>query len=318
MIAIAVGLLLLVSAASAQGNNNIATVDDTEVMTDNLITGASFIQSSDIEANLLGNGITATQFMFIRGNADNLAGLDDGDTFILQSGDMMLNDTGNANFDLQVELLGANENLVTQGNITQAAAEVAENVGNDNDVVQFTGIGAGVILDLFGSPNVLTGSEIMQLSSLDVSVTGNLNTAVQANLQAAFDNTMTDSRLWQQNVANAEIAGNGNIGTTIIIFPIMQGSLQIAADNTMTESAANQLICQNENIAGNTNVVGQLGIETMTLDVLTDAGVLQKINEDMDVLGNINAISQIETLTNTANTVTGGNIVQQADVFTSS
>ncbi len=391
MIAVAVGLLLLVSAAAAVGNNNIAGVDVNETMTGQVLTGASSVQLADIDANIAGNTNVEIQGMNLTAVDNILTGLNDGKTFLLQSGDMMLNDTGNNNVNWQFEFLGASENQVAIGNITQMSAEVAENEGNNNNILQVTAQGAGtsnfftstvvadggsatvIVVPFFGatpSPNILTNSELKQISGFDVSVSGNTNTAEQWGVQSTFDNTMTDSKLWQQNAANADILGNdntgfapalidlGSLGTTGPLtlpfgFNAIQTSSQLADDNTMTKSLANQLVCQDENIVGNTNLVGQLGvesmtldiltnsgllqkinedmdvlgntnlvgqsgIESMTLDVLTDAGLLQKINEDMDVLGNTNTILQGEILTSTANTVTGGNIVQQADIFTSS
>lgn len=317
MIAIAFGLLLLVSAASA-GNNNIATVSLNEIMAGDIITGASLAQLSDIDANLVGNLDSSTQIMFQNATRNTLTGLGNGKTFLLQSGDMDICDTGNSNTDAQIELLGANANIVTEGNITQAAVQIDNDKGNNNSVVQFTASGIGVVLAVVGSPNILTRSELDQLSCLDASVTGNSNIVAQADLQGAFDNTMTDSRLWQQNSANAKVSGNGNVGPTIIIFPVMQGSIQIADGNTLTKSWANQLDCQNENIVGNTNTIGQFSLEAMTADIATNSGVLQKINEDICSLGNSNALSHNEELTSTANVVTGGNIIQQADAYTNS
>lgn len=345
MIALAMGLLLLVSAAAAAGNNNVATVSLTEVMTGDIITAANFAQLSDIDANLAGNGITSIQTMIMEGSTNTLAGglnkqgLTDGKTFFLQSGDMMLNDTGNTNIDIQTELLAANTNQVAIGNITQVAAQVDNNKGNSNNVFQFTAEAAGVtsILGEVGvtpSANVLTDSEIKQLSYLDVLVTGNTNTAEQMNLQGAFDSTMTSSKLWQQATVCANVLGNNNAGlplaATAPFLPVaapfvdglvlvpMQTSVQLADDNTMTKSAANQMICQNVYIAENSGQFAQLGVESMNLDILTNAGVLQKINENIKSLGNSNIISQNTALTSTANTVTGGNIIQQSDIDTNS
>lgn len=350
MITIAISFLLFVFAAAA-GNNNIATVVNAEVMTGDIITAANFAQLSDIDANLIGNGIASVQTMVMEGSTNNLVGglnkqgLPDGNTFILQSGDMMLNYTGNINVphlqdtDMQVILLAANGNQVATGNITQVAVQVDNNKGNNNDVFQFTAEAAGVtgILGAVGvtpSSNVLTDSEIKQLSYLDVLVTGNTNTAEQMNLQGAFDSTMTGSKLWQQATVCANVLGNNNVAlplaATAPFLPVaapfvdglvlvpMQTSVQLADDNTMTKSAANQMICQNVYIAENSGQFAQLGVESMNLDILTNAGVLQKINENIKSLGNSNIISQNTALTSTANVVTGGNIIQQSDIDTNS
>lgn len=357
MIAIALGFLLLVSAAAAAGNNNIAGVDVTEIIAGQVITGADFGQLADVDANIAGNTNIEIQGMNLSAAGNILTGLSNGKTFLLQSGDMMLADTGNGNVDWQFELLSANTNQVAIGNITQAAVQVDENKGNSNNVFQLTAQDAGTVSGFqstvaagtgivaiaiapFGaavpSPNILTNSELKQLSGLDAFITGNTNTAQQWGMQGAFDNTMTDSKLWQQNSVNADVLGNSNSGSAPQIplggasaiatvnlplpfgFSNMQTSAQLADDNTMTKSLVNQLICQNEDIVGNTNIVGQTGVEGMTLDILTNSGVLQKINEDIISQGNSNAVSQNAALTSTGNVVTGGNIIQQSDVDTNS
>lgn len=357
-IAVALSLLLLVSATAAQGNNNIAGVAVIETMTSQVISGASSAQMANIDANIAGNMNTEIQGMNLTAVGNTLTGPNDGKTFLLQSGDIMLDDTGSSNINWQFEFVSANTNQVATGNISQLAAEIADVKGNDNKVFQINDQSAGyrdihrstVVADggsatitsipfpgsPLSSPNILTGSELKQLSVFDVSVAGNMNTAEQLSTQGAFDNTMTDSRLWQQNIANADILGNDNTGAASLIgfggfliiipnnlpspprLPSIQRSGQLADGNTLTKSLANQLVCQDETISGDTNVVGQTGVESMTLDTLTNAGVLQKINEDMDSAGNTNNLIHDVRLTSTANTVTGGSILQQADVFSSS
>lgn len=337
---LALCLLLLVSAAAATGSYNCVNVYGSQEVSGNCLTGAAFAQVTNVDANLLGTNIDATQFLGLQANDNCITGSNNGETNFIQAGDMVANDTGCNDFDLQAELLAANENCLTTGNITQIAAQHADTAGSDNYVVQGTAAALGTVdLPCFclGSPNCVTNSDLSQLSSLNACVTGTDNLAAQVALQGTFDNCMTDTGYYQQASLNADILGCNNNGIccdgagsyvdtmdsivgpysdgTGICLPI-QVSVQYTDDNCMTNALFNQMNCMDEQVTGDCNSVGQFDLGGVSDDCITSGSLLQMSNFKAAELGCNNAIGQSIELNNACNSITGGNIIQQATANT--
>ncbi len=194
IIAIALGLLLLVSAVAATGNSNIANVAVTENMAGQVMTNAYFVQTSDIEANLDGNSINADQITNIEAVDNILTGSKpDGKTFFCQSVDQLINDTGNNNEDIQLEgaldvvnsplsLNGliATNNILTNSAANQGIIQSMDVEGNSNFNLQL--VGAVTVLDsplspngLISANNILTNSATNQEIIQSQNIEGNSN-----------------------------------------------------------------------------------------------------------------------------------------------
>jgi hypothetical protein len=163
LIAIAFGLMLLVSAAVAQGNGNTAIVTINERTTDMQITGANVVQMADIDADLMGNDILANQIVGLRIEDGDITGQSNGETNVIQVADLMLNDTGNANADLQSVGIAQVENDLTIGNVTQITLLQADNIGNENSIDQSSSSSIGIFFG-FIEPNSLVNSDLKQIS----------------------------------------------------------------------------------------------------------------------------------------------------------
>jgi hypothetical protein len=312
LITIALGLMLLVSAAAAQGNGNTGIVAINEETTGMQITGADVAQIANVDANLMGNDILANQIVGLRIEDGDLTGQSDGKTNAIQTADLILNDTGNANVDSQFVGIAQIENDLTIGNITQMTVLQADDMGNENVVDQSSSSSIGTF---FGSvePNVLANSELKQTSILNACVNGNINSAVQGIDQFIVDNTLTNSRTYEQANINANILGNNNnLGLG------RQGIFQIADNNILTSSWASQRVCLDEQSLGNLNEVSQLGRPFFFENILTSSTALQSIDMKSRTSGNENTVDQNADLTSGGNNAVDGSITQIAGIETNS
>lgn len=342
---LALSLLLLVSAAAATGNDNSVTVWNSQEAAGNCITGANFAQITTADANLFGNCNEAIQIQAFEADCNSITGLNNGRTNFFQYGEMVANDTGCGDFDIQVELLAANENCLTIGNITQTAEQESDSFGAGNVVAQVTAAAIGPVdLGCFelGSSNSVTNGELSQASVLDTCVSGTYNFAVQAALQGEFDNCVTNSKLSQQAAINANILGcdndgievpeepsiytnsladavtlesDGSVVGDILCLPL-QVSVQYADCNALTNSQANQMNIMDEQVTGDANNVGQFVLTGISYDCVTSGSLLQFTDLTARELGCDNNIAQYVDLCNAENSVTSGHMVQQAVINT--
>jgi heat shock protein HslJ len=305
-------MLLLVSAAAAIGNDIDSIVYVSEETSDNCITGATLAQMSDIEANLLGNGICAFQGVDFEIEDSSVTGLNDGKTNLIQMGDLTLNDTGCGSYDSQFMEFAQGENYVSIGNITQRGIQSADVAGNDNYLDQCTEAFAGVWEEYdeceVGSPNRLTMSDLKQVSILDASVDGNTNDAYQKLTQYASDNCLTTSKLYEQAAIAAAILGNSNNPCG------EQEAIQGAAFNALTDSWINEMVCMDEQITGNINNVDQYAFTGSYFNRLTNSTILQDNNIAFKTLGNDNLVCQSAELLSEDNLATFGHIVQESNI----
>lgn len=310
---IAVGILLLVSAAAATGNNIDAIVAVSSEISGMAVTGASVGQITNMEANVFGNDICADQFVDIEIEDGCLTGFDNGRTNDFQMVDLMLNSTGCGNYDSQYVEFAQGENSMNVGNITQMAFETIDDTGNGNIVGQSSSAFAGVWEECedgeeFGSPNCLTNSELSQVQALDACVTGDINIVCQDDDQFATDNALTNSKLFEQVAENVNLFGCENAASQVAI--------QNADFNCLTDSVANKMISLDVQALGDGNVAEQFAVEENECNSLTQSSELQNINMAIKQLGCGNQVSQYAILELEDNCATLGHIAQQTFINT--
>ncbi len=312
LIIIVLDLMLLVSVAASLGNDNSENVMSNVETTGTSIIGADLAQIDNINANLMGSNIHANQFVRLTIDDSNLVGQSNGETNDIQMADMMLNDTGCGNIDLQFVAINQDENCLTIGNITQLTALKADDIGYENSIDQSSSSSIG---NFFGfiEPNVLTNSDLKQTSILDACVAGNANNAVQGTNQFITDNILTNSKLYEQAETNADILGcENNLGLG------SQGIFQTADSNLLTSSSASQLIYLDEQSSGCLNDISQLARPYLLDNALTSSTMLQSINVDAETLGSSNIFDQNVDLRNEGNSAVGGQLVQITDIESNS
>jgi hypothetical protein len=310
LITIAFGLMLLVSAAAAQGNGNTGAVMINEETTGMQITGANVAQIADVDANLMGNNILANQIVGLRIEEGDLTGQSDGKTNAIQAADLILNDTGNGNVDSQFVGIAQVENDLTIGNITQMTVLKADDMGNENVVDQSSSSSIGIFFGFIES-NLLVNSDLKQTSILNACVNGNTNNAVQGVDQFIVDNTLTNSKFYQHADINANILGNeNNMGLG------RQGIFQIADNNILIGSWVSQRVCLDEQSTGNLNEVSQLVRPFFFENTLTMSTALQSIDMRTRTSGSENTVDQNADLISGGNNAVDGSITQIADIET--
>lgn len=305
---ITISLILLISGAAGLGNFNTVLVTVSERTSGTLTTGANVAQVAGLDANLLGNNILANQVAGLMIEDENIVGRSSDDTSTIQMADLMINDTGCANFDSQIAALAQFDNDLTAGNITQITVLNADDIGCDNSIDQSSSASIGNFFS-FIEPNQLTNSDLRQISVLDVCVEGSANNAVQGADQFITDNALTDSRLNEQVDINANILGNENNMNSG-----GQGVFQIADSNLMTGSLASQLIYLDEQSSGNLNDVRQLGRPSFFNNFLTASAAQQIINLEVRTLGTDNMIDQNSDIIINGDNIVYGQIEQMSDI----
>ncbi|MFB3766429.1 MAG: hypothetical protein ACE14P_14440 [Methanotrichaceae archaeon] len=297
LIKIALGFLLLVSAAAATGNNNCVYTDVYQSASGNCITGGvNLAQITDASSFVLGNYNYVDQCLEIEANCNSLTASMD-TMNVAQRVDMVANATGCDNGLFQGADISLKDNCATDSNITQWAIQGADAIGSCNEINQWT---ESKIKD-----NCLTMGNMMQLSDFGVCATGNDNCIDQGLYQCASDNSLTGSSLWQQAAKVANVLGCYNV--------VDQGcNFQSAEYNCLTGSMLNQIICENAQITGNCNFAGQYADTSAFCNSLVNAGMLQSINEEAIMEGCDNEIYQNVCLNTDENCMTGGMLTQSS------
>lgn len=307
ILAVALGLVLLISAISAAGSENLAIVDVTTYLSDNSISGAGIAQMSELEANLMGNELEAMQTMISLGSNNLLVGSGSDETFLMQMGIEKINDTGCGNLDLQTEAIIATENCVTIGNINQISLESVDVQGNDNFVNQ----------NSLNAPmgNSLTDSELGLASAVCTAVEGSGNGVVQNSLQTSVQNCLTGSQFLGSASLNSDIAACNNLGPDE--YNSNQLIIETSAINSLTYSGATQSGSLNTQDTGTGNLVNQVGNIGLFTNCIDDGVVLQNINADAISLGCNNQIVHNLDMQTFDNYLTNGIAVQDISIATS-
>lgn len=297
LITAALGFLLLIFAAAAIGNNNIANSTVNEEIINTSISGANVAQICNLDANLIGNDIIGggafinetwfipryyMQSVSMTVDGSNLTGAGDGKTNAIQVADLKLNSTGNANIDFQGIFMGQIMNDLTIGNISQMTVEETNDMGNDNSVSQESPYG---VEGFFAYFNSLTNSDLKQISVCYISVNGNSNQAGQDFYYWDFNNDLTNSKIYDQAVLNANVIGNEN-GLRSHYLALGQGVSMYSVNNDLTNSWNNKQSCLDMQTTGNGNSAVQSAESTIESNLLTTSISFQNIDEDVKVLGN--------------------------------
>jgi hypothetical protein len=292
-VALAIGLVLLVSAAAAEGNGNSL---DTEVYSEaigNSVTGnVTIAQITSSASDILGNDNEVDQYMdlIVTDNCLTNSLTGDGSTFA-QMGTQDATATGCDKVLNQDIWLNANDNSFVNSDLSQAALQDA------------TG-SATQITRTCARENTATASDIVQLS--DLMARGKSDQEVD---QKVGYNCLTGSSIGQQVVMDYIATGCANAA--------YQDSLQYARYNSLTMSAIMQSNCISSAITGNDNNVEQLADAYSDDNCLTNARIVQNINEIAESLGCNNDVKQDIILKNEDNSITGGLLIQKSTINSS-
>lgn len=313
---IALGFLLLVSAAAATGNNNCVTVNVYAETVGDSITGANLAQIVDATSFVAGSYNDVQQYigpdikdmaevtdedgygLFADGNCITGSGKP---TSLIQRADLVGNASGSYNcIEQQVNDLDAIDNSITSSNMTQWSTMNADAIGCYNDLGQYTESDA--------YENCLTLSDMKQIGNFDICAVGSYNCVDQDLCQEANGNSATLSNLWQQSAKVADILGCCN--------KVYQcNNLQLANDNCLTGSLLDQMICESAQVTGTGNEIdqGPCQIETAACgNSLTNSQMLQSISSRALVEGCDNYINHNVYLSSNDNCVTNGKVTQMS------
>lgn len=303
---IAVGLMLLISAAAAIGNNNHISVNVHQEAEGNCVTGEAYIaQISDAVAFVEGNNNNIEQEVNLYITDNFLTGTEVMPSSITQFGCIVGNVTGNDNHLSQNIYLNAHNNHLTMGSMSQEAAQKADVLGNGNQVSQSTYADS--------NNDLLTQSNLRQFSLLKASdVTGNDNIVDQHIEQLTEYNSLTNSKVWQLAVGNTSSFGNKNSAYTRVC--------QDADNDHLTSSEMRQVAEVAFAIKGNGNRINQNSKYTKMSakrnSLAAGAAEVQQILEEINILGDDNAVSHDISLSKSDNSMTGGTFAQESKVIT--
>lgn len=337
------GLLLLISAAAATGNDNEVSAVATIETSGTCIVGADVVQSSTLNSALLGCDNDVYQDMALASYDNSLIGLADeetgetgegadmdndtddndtdeaGETFMgmnfIQSGVMNANVNGSGSNEFQdVDIIAA-ENCQTVGNFTQFASQTANDFGCSNDIFQDSDVIAGAVECAPESGgNSLVMSDATQAQAIVASTTGSYNDVDQYVEQFLSDSCLTTSGLVQEAMAAETIVGCDN--SNDIDEEEGQFILQIVDDTDFVGSRARQVVSENEQATGSDNLAAQFGETVLDDDCLTRSAAVQSISESFEATGCDNIADQDALLSNVDNSMVDGTLTQQATINT--
>lgn len=305
LIKMALGFLLLVSAAAATGDSNSVVATAYEEAIGNCITGdASMAQVTEAASFVLGSNNNIDQDLYFTANGNSLtdsgamdADDEDFDTGFAQVGQMVANATGCYNGVDQDIILDAACDKLTDSSLSQWAVQGADAVGDSNRLFQKT--------QAFALNDCLTSfSTLQQVSAFDICAVGSSNYVDQFLNQQASDNCLTVSDLSQYAEKIVNILGDDN--------SVYQNcNFETADKNCLTAgSALSQVLRENAQITGCDNTAIQKSKIDAFCNTLTTGDLLQAINEKAVMAGSKNSITQDVWLYTKGNSITGGKLSQ--------
>ncbi len=126
LIKIALGFLLLVSAAAAMGNDNCVSTKISQEASGNCITGnIDLAQITDAASYVFGNNNDVDQCMKLDASCNYLTGMGKYPSILCQMGDMVGNATGCDNHVSQDIRLKTDDNSMCGGMLTQLSTIVS-------------------------------------------------------------------------------------------------------------------------------------------------------------------------------------------------
>jgi hypothetical protein len=310
-IALAAGLILLVSAASATGNGNTVYTDIYAESIGNCITGGvTLAQVANADSYLLGNENNVCQDQSLWANDNSLTGMfatggnatNNTMSIVSQMSRQVANATGSYNDEYQDLCLDLSKNCLVGGNMTmtQMALQTEDIIGCDNNFSQTT-VSTAEYNDL------IMGGDFMQVSDLSGCANGSENVLMQDVYQDAWYNCLTDSSLGQMAALDSNSLGSYN--------DVNQAIEQWADCNSATMGMINQGVLETSDLTGSDNYVDQFG-ETDAFDnCLTEANILQSITEAAVGMGCDNLIDQNVHFNTCENSITGGTLIQDSTVI---
>lgn len=287
LIALALGLLLLVSAVAAQGNGNAVTVNVYENTSDMSITDANLVQIGDTDADLMGNDNTASQElnlisgMHIFGIAQSITGAD-------------FAQIENADADL------------TGCDIT--ATQVLDVTAGENQVVGN--------LDENGLPDGETN--FIQKIDADITDTGSNNVDEQVLTFSAFVTLLTVGN--NEQIMTGNIYDSGNSNHVVQDPDVCEGPSDLSPSNPNPSDIPYTMLTRSDFLTainvtacvdGNANYVNQHIVGSEEGDQLTDSQIIEQAMTFAYVNGNTNTALQVFNQTYLYNDLTNSKISEQ-------
>lgn len=308
--------MLLVSASAATGTNNRICVEIDQDVDGNCITGTDLFQVTEASTFVYGCDNEVNQFMEFDADDNDLVGYGDA-TSLSQIGKMIGNASGTGNDIDQHILFEAEENCLTDSEITQFGIEKADAIGYNNEIEQVIGTRIDVNLIVphitWYDPNEanfnnLVCSELVQWSDLRACAEGTNNNLYQDSEQFANENCLVYSELLQKVSEDLVVVGCDNQAN--------QGPYQEAFGNELTDASLQQLIDQEASVVGDCNELSQLATQYAIDDCLVDALKLQSIDEQAFIFGCDNNVYQDVVQNNECNNIVSGKFVQSSKIIT--
>lgn len=260
---IAVGLMLLIPIAAADGIGNQITINIHKEAEGNCVTGdALIVQDVDVITTVDGNYNYVEQNVDLFIDANNLVGTKDQPTNITQEALVVGNVSGNRNTLNQNLIMSACNNDLEGSDLSQKATQKAEITGSDNYVSQ------GMLVD--SHDNALTQSDIEQSSTLKVFIKGNYNNIDQSGEEQLEYNCLTGSRLWQIIEEPALVLGSGN-------NLIQYAKVYTKNDHLTAGAVRGQKILETANLYGIRNLANH-NIALTDIDSSMTGGVFNQIS----------------------------------------
>ncbi len=307
IIALAMGMMMLMSAAFAESSGNSVVVDVSSYLSDNTLVGAGVAQLSDVETNLQGSNIESMQEMMILGCNNVILGDDPLEAFLLQVGIEKINDSGCNDFDLQTQTLLAAENYVNNGKINQLSLESANVKGSDNVVYQ----------NALNAPfsNSLEDSELQLASASYANIDGIGNGVDQTSLLTSAGNSLIGSHLFQIASLNSDIHAINTFGSPS--YNVNQMIIETSASNELVDSWVAQSAYMNAVDMGVGNFIDQEGSIGLLTNYMNKGIVLQKLKAEAASKGSFNGVLHNVDMQNFNNCLIDGIFIQDAGFKTS-
>jgi len=328
---LAVGLVLLISAAAAAGNGNTVSVDINQEVSGICITEGEMDQITFAYSSVSGNDNEVDQEIDLYMDDSSLVGPEGpwGPEYVeaqqsgipivgaspatfSQEAAMIGNVTGNENEVEQRIDLDSSENCMTLGafhglgqTVFMGGFQEAEVIGCENDVEQET------YGDLYG--NSITMAHIRQTSELLALVEGSSNEMEQEADQEAEENCVVnqDPYVWgwliQEIESTAGVLGSEN--------EIETEAEQVACLNSLTDSVLQQSTKQAIGVTGSYNHLDEIEAGQYAYEnCLVDGRLVQSIEQGASAAGCNNDIEQNIVSSSEGNSVVGGSIMQMTSV----
>jgi hypothetical protein len=307
ILALALGLMLLVSASAATGTSNRICVEIDQESNGNCITGTDLCQATEALTFVYGCDNEVEQLMDFYANDNDLVGYGDA-AGLSQIGKMIGNASGTCNDVDQNILFEADENCLTDSQLTQFGIEQADAIGCNNEIEQLIGTEDDPFDPNEANDNNLVCSELIQWSDLRACADGTNNDLYQDSELFANENCLVYSELLQKVCEDLIVVGCDNHAN--------QGPFQEAIGNDLTDACLQQIQDQEASVVGDCNELSQFATQTAYDDCLVDALKLQSIYEQAFILGCDNNVDQDVVQNNECNNIVSGSFVQSSKITT--